>query len=67
MSFTSFEELKKLSDTQINDALILAKKDLFNLRLKKATRQSITPHLFKSTRRKIAQLLTLKSEKILTH
>ena len=63
MPFTTFEELKKLNDDQINDALMLAKKDLFTLRLKKATRQAVDPHLFKTNRRKIAQLLTLRSEK----
>jgi large subunit ribosomal protein L29 len=67
MSFVFFEELKKLDNAELNDALISAKTELFNLRLKKATRQSIKPHLFKTNRRKIAQLLTIKSERNLTN
>ena len=39
------------------------KKQLFDLRLKKATRQSFKPHLFKHNKRKVAQLLTLESQK----
>lgn len=62
-----FNELKNLSDSQISDALMVAKKELFVLRLKKATRQSIKPHLFKTNKRKIAQLLTLQSERKLTN
>jgi ribosomal protein L29 len=40
-----------------------AQKQLFDLRLKKATRQSFKPHLFKHNKRKVAQLLTLESQK----
>lgn len=66
MSFPSFKELKNLNDKQIMDELILIKKELFTLRLKKATRQSIKPHFFKLNKRKLAQLLTLRSERNLT-
>ena len=41
----------------------ITKKSLFELRLKKATRQSFKSHLFKHYRRKIAQLLTAESQK----
>lgn len=39
------------------------KKELFNLRLQKATRQSFKPHNFKHLKRKIAQLMTLQTQK----
>ena len=46
-----------------NTSLNAQKKQLFDLRLKKATRQSFKPHLFKHNKRKVAQLLTLESQK----
>lgn len=63
----SYKELKNLSDSQISAQVEEIKKELFTLRLKKATRQAVKPHLFKSNRRKIAQLLTLQSERKLTN
>ena len=63
----SFKELKNLSDSQINERLVELKKELFTLRLKKATRQAIKPHLFRIHRRNVAQLLTLQSERKLTN
>ena len=67
MSFVSFKELTTLSNDQIDDAIVSAKKELFTLRLKKATRQSVKPHLFILNKRKISQLLTLKSQRNLTN
>lgn len=63
MALPNFQELKDLSDTQIQELIINSKKELFNLRLQKATRQSFKPHNFKHLKRKIAQLMTLKSQK----
>jgi large subunit ribosomal protein L29 len=64
MNFPKFDTLKDLKEEDIRNQVDSSKKDLFDLRLKKATRQSFKPHLFKHTKRKIAQLLTLKSEKL---
>nr|BDA97487.1 ribosomal protein L29 [Cryptomonas sp. NIES-345]BDA98448.1 ribosomal protein L29 [Cryptomonas sp. NIES-1327] len=63
MSFTRFEELRKLNDESICEEILSLKKELFTLRLKKATRQSLKPHLFTRTTRKLSQLLTLQSER----
>ena len=63
MALPNFQELKDLSDSQIQELIINSKKELFNLRLQKATRQSFKPHNFKHLKRKIAQLMTLKSQK----
>ena len=48
---------------KLNGEILEVKKQLFDLRLKKATRQSFKPHLFKHNKRKVAQLLTLESQK----
>jgi large subunit ribosomal protein L29 len=63
MSFLNFKELKDLNDEAMSKEVLDTKKSLFELRLKKATRQSFKSHLFKHYRRKIAQLLTAESQK----
>ncbi len=63
MAFLSLNELKKLDNEGLTKEIINTKKELFELRLKKATRQSFKPHLFKHKKRKVAQLLTLESQK----
>ena len=63
MSFESFNTIKNLDPEIISAEITKIKKNLFDLRLKKSTRQSFKPHEFKHQKRKIAQLLTIKSEK----
>ena len=60
MAFTSIEELNKLSDDGLANEILEAKKQLFELRLQRATRQSFKSHSFKHLKRKVAQLLTLE-------
>ena len=63
MALSNFQALKDLDDTKITEMIIESKKELFNLRLQKATRQSFKAHNFKHLRHKIAQLLTLESQR----
>ena len=63
MSFQSFSELKDLDDVKLSQEIVDAKKSLFDIRLKKATRQTFKPHLFKHTKRKIAQLMTIEPQR----
>ena len=63
MTFLPLSELKSFDKETLIKEIVATKKQLFELRLKKATRQSFKPHLFKHNKRKIAQLLTLESEK----
>lgn len=63
MALSNFKELLNLNSTNITEEIVATKKQLFELRLKKATRQSFKPHLFKTSKRRIAQLLTLESQK----
>lgn len=63
MAFLNFSELKSFDDEKLTGEVVDIKKELFDLRLKKATRQSFKPHLFKHNKRKVAQLLTLESQK----
>ena len=63
MAFLPLNDLKSFDNETLTKEIVATKKQLFELRLKKATRQSFKPHLFKHSKRKIAQLLTLESEK----
>ena len=63
MSFQSFSELKDLDDVKLSEEIVDAKKSLFDMRLKKATRQTFKPHVFKHTKRKIAQLMTIERQR----
>mgnify|MGYP003330991036 CR=1 FL=1 len=53
------KELKKLTLSEITKKLDSSKKDLFNLRFKKATRQPFKSHEIKHTKRRLAQLKTI--------
>jgi large subunit ribosomal protein L29 len=63
MTFTNFVELKELDDTQVAQSILNCKKELFDLRLQKATRQSFKSHNFKHLKRKISQLLTIERQR----
>ena len=63
MAFESFKTIKTLDSDSIQKEIVNLKKSLFDLRLKKSTRQSFKPHTFKHQKRKIAQLLTLESQR----
>jgi len=55
----SLKEFKKLNSSQITEKIEQLRKDLFDLRFKKATRQLNETHKFKMIKRQVAQLLTL--------
>jgi large subunit ribosomal protein L29 len=63
MAFTTFKELNQLNDEMLANAIVDAKKQLFELRLQRATRQSFKSHLFKHLKRKVAQLLTIETSR----
>ena len=57
-------DLRKLSDEELAQEIADTKRELFDLRFKKATRQLETGfHQFKHNRRKLAQLMTLETER----
>ena len=63
MAFTSFEELNKLTDDALSTEILETKKQLFELRLQRATRQSFKSHSLKHLKRKVSQLLTIESKR----
>jgi large subunit ribosomal protein L29 len=59
MGVPQFTDIISFSNTEISEAIIETEKELFNLRFKKATRQSFKSHEIKYKKRRLAQLKTL--------
>ena len=57
------EDLKKKSAAELNEELVAAKKELFNLRFQNATNQLDNTSRIKEVRRNIARIQTVISEK----
>jgi large subunit ribosomal protein L29 len=58
MSLPQFTDIISFSNTEISEAIIETENKLFDLRFKKATRQSFQSHEIKHTKRRLAQLKT---------
>jgi large subunit ribosomal protein L29 len=57
MTLPKYSDLTNLTTIiDIDQEIFLIQKNLFDLRIKKATNQSIKAHLFKHAKRRIAQL-----------
>ena len=57
------EDLKTKSAAELNEELVAAKKDLFNLRFQNATNQLDNTSRIKEVRRNIARIQTVITEK----
>jgi large subunit ribosomal protein L29 len=62
MIFSKFNEIKNLTIQELNQEIVLLKKELFLLRIKKATLKKIKPHLSKHLKHRISQILFYKSQ-----
>lgn len=63
MSLPKVDEVRDLTDQEISDQIVSVKKELFQLRFQKATRQLEKPHQFKHLRHRLAQLMTVEHER----
>ncbi|MDB9312278.1 50S ribosomal protein L29 [Spirulina sp. CS-785/01] len=63
MPLSKVKHARKLNDEELAEAILEAKRKLFDLRMQQATRQLEKPHEFKHTRHWIAQLLTVERER----
>lgn len=59
MAIVKFKLLKSLSTNEIKEAILKTQKELFDLKFKKATRQSFKPSKIKNAKCRLAQLKTL--------
>ena len=62
-SKTYLEDLKAQSPAQLNETLVAAKKELFNLRFQNATNQLDNTSRIKEVRKNIARIQTVISQK----
>lgn len=67
MPLSKFEDLKSLSDQELTEQIAEVRKDLFQLRFQKATRQTVKPHQFKHARHRLAQLMTIERQRQLSN
>ena len=63
MPLPKIAEARQLSDEELANEIIAAKKQLFQLRLQKATRQLEKPHQMNHAKHRLAQLITVEHER----
>lgn len=63
MALPKIEDARSLSDDELQEQIVATKKQLFELRFQKATRQLETTHQFKHERHRLAQLMTVERER----
>ena len=64
MGVSQFTDIISLSNAEISEAIIETENQLFNLRFKKATRQTFKSHEIKYAKRHLAQLKTLLTSRL---
>ena len=63
MARPNIAEVRQLSGEAITEQINATRRELFTLRFEQATRRLETPHRFKAARIKLAQLLTVQTER----
>ena len=64
MALPKIDECRGLSDQELLDAIVETKRELFQLRFQKATRQlEKEVHQFKHARHRLAQLMTVQRQR----
>jgi len=66
MSLPKIKEILSLDNEQLEKEILAAKKQLFDLRLRQATRQSFKPHSFRHIKHRLGQLLMVKRQRLST-
>ncbi len=66
MAFPKISDVRDLSDQELDEQIAVTKKQLFDLRFQKATRQLEKSHQFGHARHRLAQLMTVERERQLT-
>ncbi len=65
MALSKIADARNLSDEELAAQIVAVKRQLFELRMQKATRQEVKPHQFKHARHQLAQLMTVTQERAL--
>ena len=64
MSLPKFNDIISFSNKEISEEITKTKNEIFNLRFKKATRQTFKSSELKNSKRKLAQLKTLLAMRV---
>jgi large subunit ribosomal protein L29 len=60
MALPNIKIANELSDEDLQSEILAAKKELFDFRLKLATRQTVKPHMFSHVKHRLSQLMTVE-------
>jgi large subunit ribosomal protein L29 len=63
MALPKIAEVRQMSEQELADEIVAIKRQLFELRMKRATSQAFKPHEFKHKKHRLAQLLTVEHER----
>lgn len=63
MALPKIADARSLSDEDLAAEILTVKRELFQLRFEQATRRLESPHLFKHTKHRLSQLLTVERER----
>lgn len=63
MALSKVQDARGLNDQELEEQVQALKRQLFELRMQKATRQTVKPHQFKHIRHQLAQLMTVERER----
>ncbi|MCS6960358.1 MAG: 50S ribosomal protein L29 [Pseudanabaenaceae cyanobacterium SKYGB_i_bin29] len=63
MALPNIEDARQLEGEALAAEILKVKRELFNLRLRQATRQPVKPHEFTHLKHRLAQLLTVERER----
>jgi large subunit ribosomal protein L29 len=63
MALPKIADIRTLTDEELAAEIIAVKRNLFDLRLRQATRRLDKTHEFKHNRHKLAQLLTVEHQR----
>jgi large subunit ribosomal protein L29 len=66
MPLPKVKDARNLSDIELQEQIVAVKRELFQLRFQKGTRQLEKTHQFKHARHRLAQLMTIERERQLT-
>ena len=64
MKFSKIKDILILTTEELDNEILMGKKQLFNLRLSQATRQAFKSHTFRFIKHRIGQLLMVKNMRL---
>ncbi len=63
MALPKIAEILEMTDEQVSEAILEAKKGLFDLRFKQATRQEVKSHEYTHIKHRMSQLLMVEGQR----